>query len=198
MKVRWNRWLMVGCLLAGGHFAQSAEESDPVPPANRPDPAALREKARNLTPEQRQKMIREFRDKNGLGGTNRPEWEKRREELKKLPPAEREARLKQLRQEIQKGRNEFKLLSPEERESKRTEMKSRIDAQISELQKQAAAGTIAESDKRRLERMRQMSARLARVPTAEPKRPQAPKGPPVSETDVLPPPNPAAKPENNK
>lgn len=192
MKLCWNWLLVLGCLLAGSHCALSAEEADPVPPSNRPDPAALREKARNLSTDQRQKLFREFRDKNGLAGTNRSDWEKRREELKKLPPKEREARLKEMREEIQQGRKQFKLLSTGERDSKRTEMKGRIDAQIAELQKQMTEGGVTGSDNRRLERMKQMSARLARGAAADARRPQSPKAP-AAETDVLPPPKPASK-----
>jgi hypothetical protein len=177
--------------LTGGFVLQAAE--DPVPPANRPDPAALRERAKKLSPEERQKMVREFREKHGLVGTNRTEWEKRREELKNLPPAEREARLKELRQEIQQGRRQFKLLSPEDREAKRKEMSQRIDAQIAELQKQKAAGTITEAEQRRLERMQQMSARLARGEADNPRRAMTPKRPSASENDVLPPPKLAPK-----
>jgi hypothetical protein len=164
-----------------------------VPPPNRPDPAALRERAKKLSPEERQKMVREFREKHGLVGTNRTEWEKRREELKNLPPAEREAKLKELRQEIQQGRRQFKLLSPEDRETKRKEMRQRIDAQIAELQKQKATGTITEAEQRRLERMQQMSARLARGDAENPRRALTPKRLPAPETDVLPPPKPAPK-----
>ncbi len=191
MKTCLNWLLIIGCLVGGSHGAQSAEDPDPVAPSNRPDPAVLREKARNLSPEQRQKLMREFRDKNSSAGTNRSVWEKRREELKKLPPKQREARLKEMREEIQKGRREFKLLSTDERESKRTEMKNRIDAQIAELKKQKAEGSMTDSDLRRLERMQQMSARLTRGAAADVKRPQAQKAPAASETDVLPPPRPA-------
>ena len=113
--------LSVAAVLAlqGGLALHGAD--DPQPPANRPDPSALRERAKKLSPEERQKMIREFREKHGLVGTNRPEWDKRREELRKLSPAEREARLKELRKEIQEGRRQFKLLAPEDRDAKRRE-----------------------------------------------------------------------------
>jgi len=197
MRTAWFQlWTVVLPVLAGGFVLRAAE--DPVPPANRPDPAALRERARKLSPEERQKMIREFREKHGLVGTNRTEWEKRREELKSLPPAEREAKLKELRQEIQQGRRQFKLLSPEDRDTKRKEMSQRIDAQIVELQKQKAAGTISEAEQRRLERMQQMSARLARGDAENPKRRLPPKGSPASETDALPPPKPSPKSASDK
>ena len=185
-------WTFALLALAGVYPLQAAE--DPVQPPNRPDPAALRERAKKLSPEERQKMVREFREKHGLVGTNRTEWEKRRDELKNLPPAEREAKLKELRQEIQQGRRQFKLLSPEDRDTKRKEMRQRIDAQIAALQKQKADGTITEAEQRRLERMQQMSARLARGEAENPKRTLSPKRQPAPENDVLPPPKPAPKP----
>jgi Heavy-metal resistance len=175
--------LTLGLLLAApAVFA--AEEPDPTPPANRPDPAALRERAKKLSPEQRQKMMREFRDRNGTSGTNRTEWEKRREELKKLPAAERSAKLKELRKEIQQGRDKASQLSAEERDAKRSELKTRIDGQIAELQKRKAEGVLSESEQRRMERMEQMSKRLGRGPSAK----QGQKGAPAKDGEVLPPP----------
>ena len=175
--------LLAGLLLASPVLF-AAEDPDPVPPPNRPDPAALRERAKKTGPEERQKLTREFREKHGLMGTNRTDWEKRREELKKLPPAERAVKLKELRQEIQEGRGKFKLLSVEDRDVKQSEMKTRIDAQITELQKRKAEGAFTESEQRRLERMRQMSKRLGRPPGAK-SNGDAPR---KSEGEVLPPP----------
>ena len=170
-----------------GLVAQAAE--DPVPPANRPDPAALRERAKSLSPEQRQKMIREFREKHGLGGTNQGQFEKRWKELKQLPPAERAEKMKELRQEIQQGRGGFKLLSSGERDGKRKEMKERIDAQVSELEKRRAGGALTEAEQRRLERMRQMSKKLEQPASSGPRRPLPP--------GQLPPPNPDKAPIPN-
>ena len=144
--------------VANTSFLPGAE--DPLPPPNRPDREALRERARNMSPEERQKAIREFRERHGLGGTNRSELEKRREELKNLPPAEREARLKQLRENFGPARREFRM-NREQRETKRNEMKERIDGQISALEQKKTEGTLTEPEQRRLDRMRQMSRRLA-------------------------------------
>ena len=161
MNLSLTAIVTLGLLLASPALF-AAEEPDPVPPANRPDPAALRERAKKLSPEERQKLMREVRARNGLSGTNRTEWEKRREELKKLPPAERAAKLKELRQDIQQGRGKFNQLSADERDAKRKELKTRIDAQVAELQKRKAEGALNESEQRRLERMQQMSKRLGR------------------------------------
>lgn len=139
----------------------AAEDPDIVPPTNRPNPIELRERARKSL-EQRPRMEREFRERNSAGSTNRSTWEKRREELRKLPPAEREAKQKELRRQLQLGGEKFRTLAPEERETKRNELRTRIDAQISELRKRRDEGLLNESDKRRLERMEQMSRRLNR------------------------------------
>lgn len=139
----------------------AADEPDIVPPTNRPDPAELRERAQKHL-EQRPKLERALREHNGAQGTNRSTWEKRREELRKLPPAERETKLKELRRQIQQGGEKFRTLAPEERETKRNELRTRIDAQISELKKRRDEGLLNESEKRRLERMEQMSRRLNR------------------------------------
>lgn len=184
MKLSAIPLLLAGLLLASPVLL-AAEEPDPVPPPNRPDPAALRERAKKISPEERQKLTREFREKHGLMGTNQSAWEKRREELKKLPPEERAAKLKELRQEIQEGRGKFKLLSAEDRDAKQGEMKTRIDAQITELQKRKAEGALTESEQRRLERMQQMSKRLGRPPGAK-SNANGPRKPEVE----LPPPSP--------
>jgi len=187
---RFQSWIICALALGSAFIIQAAEE-EPAPPPNRPDPAALRERAKKLSPEERQKMIREFRQKHGLGATNRADLQALREELKNLPPEERAAKLRELRRENQQEGRGFKLLAPAEREGKRREMKERIDAQIAELQKRKAEGSLTEQEQRRLERMQQMSTRLARGDAGNLKRPATLKTPPASEIDVLPPPKPA-------
>lgn len=158
---------------------------DPLPPPNRPDREALRERARAMSPEERQKFLREFRERHGLGGTNRSELEKRREELKHLPPAEREARLKELREALGPARQEFRL-NREQREAKRGEMKERIDGQIAALEAKQSETTLSEPERRRLERMRQMSRRLSQNLPARP--------PVAAKPSTATPPAPVAKP----
>ena len=170
-----NRWFgftagVLACL-STINFARAAED-ELQPPANRPDREALRERVKNLTPEERQKMIKEFRERNGLGRTNQSEWEKKREEFRSLPPEERAARMRELRQSLGRERDGFRLLTPEQREAKRAEMKKRVDTQIEDLRAKKTDGTITEAEKRRLERMEQMSERLAKGP--RPGRPMPP------------------------
>ena len=74
MKLSSIPLLLSGLLLASP-FLFAAEEPDPVPPPNRPDPAALRERAKKISPEERQKLTREFREKHGLMGTNQSAWD---------------------------------------------------------------------------------------------------------------------------
>lgn len=176
--------LTLGLLLLATPAVLAAEEPDPTPPANRPDPSALRERAKKMSPEQRQKLMREVRERNGLSGTNRGEWEQRREELKKLPPAERAAKLKELRKEIQQVRGKASQLSIEERDAKRSELKTRIDGQIAELRKRQAEGVLSEAEQRRMERMEQMSKRLGRSPSVR----QGRNGAPARDGEALPPP----------
>jgi hypothetical protein len=138
---------------------QSAED-EPTPPSNRPNRQELLDRARSLSPQERQQRIQEFRDRYGLNSTNRNEWEKRREEWKNLPPEKREERLREWRQQLQLSGSSSRVLSPEEREAKRKEIKERIDAQISALQQKQTGGPITEPEQRRLERMQRMSKRL--------------------------------------
>jgi len=191
MKTACIRLWTVLFLMLPGVFKLQAED-DPVPPANRPDPTALRERAKRLSPEERQKMVREFREKHGLVGTNRSEWEKLREELKRLPPAEREAKLKE------QARRRFKLLSSDDVELKRKELKGRIDAQIAELEKRKTEGNLTEAEQRRLERMRQMSSNIAQRQSAKARRLSTPNGSSASETDVLPLPKAGPKPASDR
>lgn len=142
--------------------AMTAEELQP--PGGRPDLEGLRERARNLSPEERQKMIREFRERNGLGRTNQSEWERKRMEFRSLPPEERAARMRELRESMRKDQGGFRLLTPDQREAKRGEMQKRIETQIGELRARKADGSITEAERRRLERMEQMSERLAKGP----------------------------------
>jgi hypothetical protein len=164
MKSR-NRWMSflpgVFLTLSTTLVALAAEELQPPP--GRPDRETLRERVKNLSPEERQKMIKEFRERNGLGRTNQSEWEKKREEFKSLPPEARAARMRELRESLAKDRGGFRLLTPEQREAKRGEMKKRVDTQIEGLRKKKTDGTITEAEQRRLERMEQMSGRLGRT-----------------------------------
>jgi hypothetical protein len=166
-------WTVSAAVLLAFLFSPPARaaEEELQPPRPRPNMEELRERLRTLSPEERQKMMREFRERRGPGGTNRSEWESLREELRKLPPEKREERLRELRQRLEEGPPEFRVLSPEERETKRQQMKSRVATQISVLRAKKAEGTLTEIEARRLERMELMATRLEQGTVLGPRRP---------------------------
>jgi len=177
-------WFSAVFFLGGAGRLVAGAEDDPAPPPNRPNREEFKERARMLPPAERQKMIQEFREQHRLGATNGADWEKRREELKNLPPPEREAKMKELRRPLLQGAPGPNTLSPQEREAKRKELKERIDAQVSELEKKKADGTITEVEQRRLERMQQMSRRLEAGGPSGPR----PSSPADARPEKLPPP----------
>jgi hypothetical protein len=144
----------------------SRKISGPPPGERRPwveelrrrDPEAfekLREELRNLPPAERQKRLREVREK--LGASMREELEKRREELQKLPPEEREARLKELRERLAERRN---AMTPDERTLRRQEIRARFEKQLRELEKKKAAGSLTPEEAKRLERLQTIGERF--------------------------------------
>lgn len=185
-KVRNYWWLPILLAATLNSFAQ---EQDPVPPTNRPNREALRERARDLSPEERQKMMREFREKHGPAGTNRVDWEKRREEWRQLPPAERQAKMREFRESLP-ARQQFRL-NQQQREEMRQTMKSRIDTDLARLREKKAAGELSEAEERRFQRLNQMSKNLSegRGPLGR----ALPKAQEIGKPEPLPPPR---KPQN--
>jgi hypothetical protein len=123
------------------------------------DPEAfekLREELRNLPPAERQKRLREIREKLGLPPM-REELEKRREEFRNLPPEERETRLKELRERLAERRAG---MTPNERILKRQEIRARFEKQLRELQNKKAAGSLTPEEARRLERLQTIGERF--------------------------------------
>src|SRR5262245_53832506 len=141
-------------------------DDDPQPPQPpRINREELREQLKNLTPEQRQAKIREFRERQL--GTNRVNIEKRRqefqklqEELKNLPPEERQKKMREWRQKQGLAQPGFRTIDADQAKAKRQELKSRIDQQLTELRKKKADGTITEQESKRLERMETMAKRI--------------------------------------
>ncbi len=107
-------------------------DDKPANPANRED---VREKLKNMTPEEREAKMKEFREKNPEAAAN---YEKRAEEMKKFT---KDLGLKP--EEIQK-------LSPEERREK---IKAAVEKKTAELQKKKEAGTLTDADKDLLKRL---------------------------------------------
>jgi hypothetical protein len=121
--------------------------------------------------------MREFRERQGLAGTNRLDGLRLREEFRKLPPAEREARIQEFRQRLGESGPTFGVLTAEERETKRKQIKERVDKLVVELRAKQADGTLTDVERRRLERMEQMSKRLELGLVLGPRRPVPPGAP---------------------
>ena len=163
----------VALLLALGSAPALRAAEDPVPPPGRPTREEMREKLKDLSPEQRERKLREIREKSGPGGAfkgpmseemkkRRAEFDQFRESLQGLPLPEREAKLREWR-----GKNAATrpldgpgTLTPEERESKRKEFLTRIDAQLEALNKKKAAGTLTEDETLRLGQLEKVKQRM--------------------------------------
>ncbi|MBA4147619.1 MAG: hypothetical protein H0X66_05850 [Verrucomicrobia bacterium] len=101
----------------------------------RPSREEVREKFKTMTPEEREKQIKEWREKQGTGG---PQSDQRRPDM--------ETAMKQLGLKPEEMRN----LSPEERRTKTNEA---VDKKLAELNKKKAAKTITEEESKFLERL---------------------------------------------
>lgn len=162
-----------GLLVLGSLPCRGAEE-EPVPPPGTPTREQLRERAKNLVPEEREAKFREFREKQAKGGgpfareqfeQRRKDFEKLREEIKDFPPEQRQARLREFRE---KGgllnQPQFNVLTPDQRVAKVKEFHTRVAREISSLesdiQKRKAKGESADEDERRLQRMKIIGKRL--------------------------------------
>ena len=121
--------LLAGILLTGVKvsrlFAADATTSDDIKSSRE----ELREKLKNLTPEQRQAAIREWREKH--------------------PNAA--ARVKDSTNTV----NAAKSLTPEEREARLKARRAVIENKVTQLQKKKADGTITQQESQQLERMEQ-------------------------------------------
>jgi hypothetical protein len=137
----------------------------------------LREQLKNLSPEEREAKIREFRERRGVG-PNREEMEKLREELKNLPPQERAAKIREWREKQMNDRPGLKLMTAEDRQAKRKEIRARLDKQLADLRKMKAEGTLTAEERNRLDRMEEVAKRFEQSADAGPGlRPLPPKAP---------------------
>ena len=173
-RMKWVSTFSVLLLALGSTIALSLAalaEEDPTPPPGKPTREELRERVKNLTPEKREAMIREFRERQGLSATNRPafderrrNFEKLRQEMKDLPPEERQAKLQEFREKGGVNRTEFNGLSPEQRNAKRKELLERVEREVTDLKSEKAKGKFSEDDERRLQRMEMIAKRLEQGP----------------------------------
>ena len=150
----------------------------------RPERGELRERLKNLTPEERQEKLKELREKRGAlpDGPLREELQKFRDEIKNLPPEERDARIKEFREkhpnlqagpgvngrpdraEIEKFRDEIKGLPPAERDAKMKEWRAKNRGALPALrdlppeERQAKRQEIKARMQKRLEEFRKKKA----------------------------------------
>ena len=145
--------------LAAGLMAfsmpQPTRGEDQKPPV-RPNREELREKLKDLTPEERAAKIKEFREKNPQAG---PSMEKRAEEMKKLF------------KDLGLNQEELQKLSPEERRAK---IKEAADKKMAELEKKKTAGTLTDADKETLQRLEQRKKMMEGRREGTPGRPHKP------------------------
>jgi hypothetical protein len=177
--------LLLWIICGGSIVAASADEQLPDPvrkpspderrvvmeDLRRRNPQAfdkLREELKSLSPEERQKRLREFREQ--YGAPVRDELDKRREELRKLPPEERQAKMKELREQILERR---KAMTEEERKAKRGEIKARLERQLGELRQKKTNGTLTPLESRRLQRLETVGQRFreGQINGASPEKP---------------------------
>jgi len=154
--------------------ARAAEE--PVRPGKKPIPDELRDQRQNLSPEERQARLREFREQHP-DGPMRKEMEKRREELNNLSSEERQAKLKEWR-ENRGDRPLRQGFSPQEREAKRKELRQRFEKHHAELLKKKADGTLTPQEEKRLQRMEELAKRFEQGGQRPGPRPFPPRNPP--------------------
>lgn len=110
---------------------QISRGEDPKP-AERPNREELREKFKNLTPEERAAKIKEMREKNSGAG--------RGEEMQKMF------------KDLDLNMADLQKLSPEERRAK---IKEAAEKKTAELQKKKSAGTLTDAEKETLQRIEQ-------------------------------------------
>ena len=160
-------------LLTGPTIGEGADDIPaPAAPPGRPTREELREQIKNLTPQERQARLREFRERQaqGPGTIGREEFEKRRQErdrllkeIKDLPPAERQTRIREFRERGGLTRPGFSTLNPEERDAKRKQFQERVAKEIATLRAKKARGGLDEDGERSLQRMELIAKRLEQV-----------------------------------
>lgn len=161
-------------VLGTGAVLRAADEPvpppDPAPPPGRLTREEIRERFKNLTPEERTARLEALRDKGGPGAPladavlkRRGELQKLRDEIKDLPAGQQQARIREWR-----ATNSFSrplaTMSPEEREAVRKRFEKRIEEHIATLNKKKADGSLTEEESRRLRNMERLHQRLQSGP----------------------------------
>ena len=145
-----NHGKLITCALAAFIMLPAAMTTRAADENQAKDPKSqrqeLREKLKNMTPEERQAALKKWREEH-------PEATAPREQLRK-PTAE--------------GTK----LTAEQRQARRKEMRAALEKRQAELKKKQADGTITEQEKIRLERLEQT---LKRADQTRPENPPADK-----------------------
>lgn len=93
----------------------------------------LREKLKDMTPEERQAAIRKWREEHAGAGALREKLRKRREQVKNL--------------------------TPEQRKTRRKEVRAQMEKRLDKLKEKQADGTLNDREKQRLERVMTRTSR---------------------------------------
>ncbi|MEO6183507.1 MAG: hypothetical protein ABIP71_10520 [Verrucomicrobiota bacterium] len=125
------------CAVAGlmACSAPQLVQAEDAKPEGRPNREELREKLKNLTPEERQAKMKEFREKHPEGTAS---LERRGEEMKKMA------------KELGLDPEDLKNLPQDERRAK---IKAATDKKLAELQKKKTDGSITDAEKTTLEKL---------------------------------------------
>lgn len=151
-------------------------------PAATAESAATVEKPKAPNAEEREKKLKEYREKQKQKQPSPEAIAKLREELKNLPPEERAARIKEFR-ERQKA---AAAANPET--DPQAKMKARFEKRIGDLRKKKADGTITEDESKQLERGEKMVKRVGKKGPETSGRPESnglpvPKAPSATKTE---------------
>jgi len=153
-------------VLAGGTALQAADESNPpaaAPTAPKQTREELREQLKNLPPSEREAKLKEFREKYNQTSPLRDQLEQRREELKNLSPEEREAKVREWRQQASTNAPAVRTLTPSDREARLKNIRERLQKQLADLRKKKEDKTITPEEEKRLERMEELAKRFEKV-----------------------------------
>lgn len=156
-------------------------EAQTEKPAGTAESAATVEKPKAPNAEEREKKLKEYREKQKQKQPSPEAIAKLREELKNLPPEERAARMKEFRE-----RQKAAAANPEA--DPQAKMRARFEKRIGDLRKKKADGTITEDETKQLERGEKMVKRAGKKGPETTERPESnelpvPKAPPAKKTD---------------
>jgi hypothetical protein len=136
--------LMVGLMTLGTGSLRAQDDKKPEHPSRE----EAREKLKNMTPEQRQAAMKEWREKHpnapGPGGPGGPGGEKFREQIQETG------------KQLGLNREEMEKLSPEDRRAK---FREAAETKAKELRAKKDAGTITADEQKFLDRLDMMKKR---------------------------------------